>query len=700
MQGTFVRRAEVLFSANYFGFDDVVTSDGERISDRICAIPFQDLPDMSPTEYVSRQKKFKAVIDSEEKPMEFIIGEMGDFILSDEFMSKRTEFSELLMNMCEELIYPRTLLTNYASFYTITWKLHTIFEGVLSEEGYTWEGMLKWMKTVHAPFLIKQHQQKEHAGLSIRRYFNALLNFTLEWSLLERRKLMKLMETAKLKSGEKYCLAYHPSRSIQDLQDLGGVSLKDLKDHANAVGGCWGSDSWALLVRDDADIDIDTSADDEKQTGLENTQSKRAILIPVSVFTSTQKRRICDHLEQNDDYKRFGVDEETPSGVEEFSNYRNSTQIPGSQGLRLHVSSIQEVEEEENVIFDELSRPDDFHEGEDEDEEEEDSGENEEEGRQETTEPHSCIECDDEFITRSDLKNHMRSMHRVKDKQLKETSTSRYITEVSRNDKTYFVCSCGFSSLQKSAATRHKCRSGESLSFHCLDCNKPCSNPGSLKRHMNSKHKNGTVVQPSQEIADSSRAHLNDTRKTCDICHKTLLNESNLKKHMERVHAQEVQQASSSTTVTPDNPPSTASASTTAKNASNNSCGICGKTLMNESNLKKHMERVHSSTQEKISSTKALSQSKIRSLLNQTVDESTPNNSMPNLSCTICSKTLKTKANLEKHMSQVHKDAPSPISEKNERGENQERRTRLGSRSQPSRRRSISLQKHKGKRKY
>ena len=123
-------------------------------------------------------------------------------------------------------------------------------------------------------------------------------------------------------------------------------------------------------------------------------------------------RRICDHLEQNDDYKRFGVDEETPSGVEEFSNYRNSTQIPGSQGLRLHVSSIQEVEEEENVIFDELSRPDDFYEGEgeDEDEEEEDSGENEEEGRQETTEPHSCIECDDEFITRSDLKNHMRSI--------------------------------------------------------------------------------------------------------------------------------------------------------------------------------------------------------------------------------------------------------------------------------------------------
>ena len=69
-QGTFVRKAEVIFSANYFGFDDVVTSDGERISDRISAIPFQDLPDLSPAEFASRQKKFKTVIDSEEMPVE------------------------------------------------------------------------------------------------------------------------------------------------------------------------------------------------------------------------------------------------------------------------------------------------------------------------------------------------------------------------------------------------------------------------------------------------------------------------------------------------------------------------------------------------------------------------------------------------------------------------------------------------------
>ena len=99
-------------------------------------------------------------------------------------------------------------MTNYASFYAITWKIQSIFEEVLEEQGYTWDGIVKWMKTVHAPFLIKQHQQKEHAGLSIRRYVNGLLNFMMEWPLIERRKLMKLMETSKMKEGKKYCLAF------------------------------------------------------------------------------------------------------------------------------------------------------------------------------------------------------------------------------------------------------------------------------------------------------------------------------------------------------------------------------------------------------------------------------------------------------------------------------------------------------------
>ena len=59
----------MMFSANYFGFDDNVTKDGERTGDRIAAIPFQEMPDIPPHEFLAKQRRFKAVIDSEEKPL-------------------------------------------------------------------------------------------------------------------------------------------------------------------------------------------------------------------------------------------------------------------------------------------------------------------------------------------------------------------------------------------------------------------------------------------------------------------------------------------------------------------------------------------------------------------------------------------------------------------------------------------------------
>ena len=67
---------------------------------------------------------------------------------------------------------------------------------------------------------------------------------------------------------------------------------------------------------------------------------------------------------------------------------------------------------------------------------------------------------------------------------------------------------------------------------------------------MNSKHKNQTATQLSQaggssntsswpepDLAQFSSVSLSDSRKTCRICNKTLLNEKNLRKHLERVHA-------------------------------------------------------------------------------------------------------------------------------------------------------------------
>ena len=126
---------------------------------------------------------------------------------------------------------------------------------------------------------------------------------------------------------------------------MGGVSLKDLKTHTNAVGGAWGEDTWAALVKDNCDAIIDDTEEEGK--GLEDTKAKRALLIPMIVFTSSHIIRVSALTGQTEDYKKFGVDEETPSGV---LDVRNSTQASGSS-LNLvlsDVSSIQAPEVEQH----------------------------------------------------------------------------------------------------------------------------------------------------------------------------------------------------------------------------------------------------------------------------------------------------------------------------------------------------------------
>lgn len=211
-EGEFVRQAEVVFSANYFGMDEINTTvDGERVLDRISVIPFSEWDDIPAEEFAMKQTRFKQVVDSPEKPTEFLIGEIGMFIRSAEFKAKKVEFGRLLFNMCEGCVKIRTLGTNYGSFYAIMWKIHEVFKDVWTEMDESWDGFLEWAKNVHAPFLIKQHIEKDHSRHSIRRYILALLDNIILWSLVERRKVLKICETKKLKNGQKYCLAFHPS---------------------------------------------------------------------------------------------------------------------------------------------------------------------------------------------------------------------------------------------------------------------------------------------------------------------------------------------------------------------------------------------------------------------------------------------------------------------------------------------------------
>ena len=420
--------------------------------------------------------------------------------------------------------------------------------------------------------MLKQHQEKDHSRHSIRRYVNGLYDLMVDWSVVDRRKYLKFCETAKLKSNGKYCLAFHPSQTIRDFQQLGGVNLKDLKEHTNAIGGAWGNDTWAFMVKDDAD-----DFEDGKEN-LEDTKSKRALLIPTSVLTSSQIIKLCDALGQNDDYRRFGADEETPSGVEEV---RNSTGIPGSQPLELHESVIPT---EDEIAFETLAPPRDSF-------------------LSESHEKDSFVVEDGNVQVVDDTRN-----------SNNEAAAARKISEIKKQNKTYLICNCGFSSTSKSAVSRHKCRMGpdESVSFSCTVCDKTCKNPGSLKRHMNSKHKDSTVTTTleasdvvesntdSQIVGTLSASEALDSRTEfrCNLCGKKLKNEKNLGKHVEKVHggvgSVELPPAVPDVLTVPIEPPAVGPETVLDEELPNLGCEECGKPFKSERNLRTHVEKMHS----------------------------------------------------------------------------------------------------------
>ena len=496
-----------------------------------------------------------------QKPTTLHIGEIDDFIRSEEFKNKAKEMASMLYEKTDECVKIRSIITNYSSFYAILWKLNQIFEDVWSELGYDWDGFLDWVEKNHAPFLKKQHQERDHSKLSIRRYITDLMNFVLDWPLIERRKILKICETSKLKNGQKYCLAFHPSPKYVDFQLMGGVSLKDLKTHTNAVGGAWGEDTWAALVKDNCDAIIDDTEEEGK--GLEDTKAKRALLIPMIVFTSSHIIRVSGLTGQTEDYKKFGVDEETPSGV---LDVRNSTQASGSS-LNLvlsDVSSIQAPEVEQHgpddndIIFDELQPPEDDDFLVESSEDLDDDATLEEATEIRSEEEHNDSNDDNEgisFLTHPKL---------TEDSKRDDT---RDITVLEKGDKTFFVCQCGYSSGSKSGAQRHKCREVSDVSYACNVCGQVCKNPGSLKRHTNSKHGkeslsgqfylltlidlfhvhllyfvyhlNGTFILATTSNSTSSTiASSTENETTCQLCDKVLSTKYNLARHLTRVHAQ------------------------------------------------------------------------------------------------------------------------------------------------------------------
>jgi uncharacterized C2H2 Zn-finger protein len=642
-QGEFIRRAEIIFSANYISIDeDSGNKDGETIMDRISVIPFEEWEDCSAQEFATKQIAFKKVVDSPEKPTELVIGEMGDFIGSAEFINKRSEFANFVYEKTDECVKLRTLLTNYGGFYAILWKLHQVFEPVWAEQGKTWEGFLDWSEQVHAPFLKKQHREKDHSKHSIRRYVTDLLGYLIDWTVLERRKILKICETSKLKNGQKYCLAFHASPRYMDFQEMGGVKLKDLKAHTNAIGGAWGDDTWAALVKDGCEAVFETP--EEETAGLEETQAKRALLIPINVFTSSHIMRIATMTGQTEDFKKFGVDEETPSGIEDP---KNSTQRSGTgaSSLDLHLSDVSIIRargEDDNhgIVFDELQE-DNFLE------------ETNYESNMELTNVEEDVDGQDD-----DIEFSAASERSVANSSAAASKIE--ITVMESADKTFFVCNCGYSSTSRSGVSRHKCKKAVDVSFPCKECGQICRNPGSLKRHMNSKHvktislltaplsircsecglevdsKDALIKHQQSNHRQSTSLPTYDANAkfSCHICSNSYQTNKNLENHIQKKHGATSGSAESSTYNDPSLP----------ADDKEFSCNICGKKLKSKINLENHVSKVHEKTDAGPSSSFATT------VLEKDV-------SMEHIStkCTECGKILANVKNLKIHMKKVHR---------------------------------------------
>ena len=151
-------------------------------------------------------------------------------------------------------------------------------------------------------------------------------------------------------------------------------------------------------------------------------------------------------LGQTEDYKKYGADEETPSGVEDV---RNSTQAGGSS-LNLVLTDVSTINgppdavEEEEILFDELQEPEDYVLRDDDDESDEDNDDDDEE------------DGDDDGETLGDITEDTEIDFSVVSKSVSmkaKSSTSRNITVHENVNGTFFVCPCGHSSTNKSGST-------------------------------------------------------------------------------------------------------------------------------------------------------------------------------------------------------------------------------------------------------
>jgi len=213
-----------------------------------------------------------------------------------------------------------------------------------------------------------------------------------------------------------------------------------------------------------------------------------------------------------------------------------------------------------------------------------------------------------------------------------------------------------------------------------------CRNPGSLKRHISSKH--ASVV-----IAPSESSHSKDAQQSkslpvltsstgfpCSVCYKTLKSQKNLDAHLLKVHVSTTS-VNCSKTADADVSESGYDGSTATKFQ----CDICKKVLASQKNLEKHVNRVHAATSDADSvpgqeclpprssrqddpgsvtpppAVSSQAESSPPLLTSSTTSQPLDSMNGPRKSCDICGKILANGRNLQNHLKKMHgqDDAPT-----------------------------------------
>ncbi|CAH1790779.1 unnamed protein product [Owenia fusiformis] len=257
---------------------------------------------------------------------------------------------------------------------------------------------------------------------------------------------------------------------------------------------------------------------------------------------------------------------------------------------------------------------------------------------------HQCAKCNESFLTKTSLANHMKECH--SDRTFNCTECERkFETAKSLKDHQLIHCICNVCNKQLSSRKtlyRHKRHlHGDDKPYQCNQCKQRFIIPSELNVHIQHKH----IGKIYCSICDKHFPNLNLLRKhrvlthktgkldtsptPCDVCGKSLKGTSGLRVHMQNVHG------ASSKSV---------------------QCHICGKEFHSRKYCSAHIRRVH--TEKDVADITCVhcgSTFSAKSSMLRHVSLQHPNVSPPlPLQCKHCSEIFREEKHLENHILVSH----------------------------------------------